>query len=451
MDEHTQTTENLPAPSTSSGQGFFELIENFDGSMLTELLIGLGSLAFLVWLAHLVSSKIGLRAIIKFTDRTATEWDNILARQKVFHRLVPIAPLIVLQLGIYWVPNLPLSIAQLIATVAFCFIIICITRSFSAAMTAIDVIYNRFSKHADRPIKGYLQVVQVLGFIVAALLIVSALVGKSPLILLSGLGAITAVLSLVFRNSLLSLVAGIQLTQNDLIRVGDWIEMPQFNADGFVTEVALNTVTVRNWDRTSTVIPAHNFLEHSFKNWRGMFEGGGRRIKRSIYIDMSTIRFLTDQEIEQLRSIALLRDYLDAKKEELCTYNTEHVPPELARRAINRRNLTNIGTFRAYILAYLRQHPELNQDLLLVVRQLQPTHQGLPLEIYAFTKDTRFVIHEGIQSDIFDHLLAVITDFGLRVYQSPSGVDIAGLASRSTQAAPHPVAPEIMSEMADAD
>jgi miniconductance mechanosensitive channel len=250
-------------------------------------------------------------------------------------------------------------------------------------------------------------------------------------IFLSGLGAMTAVLLLIFRDTLLSLVAGVQITTNDLLRVGDWIEMPQFAADGDVVDIALNSVTVQNWDRTLSVIPTHKFLEHSFKNWRGMTESGGRRIKRAVHIDQTTIRYLDDDEVERFASWQLLGEYVGRKREEIAAFNREHAPPEGTVPHV--RRLTNVGTFRAYLIEYLKAHPGIRKDMTFLVRQLAPGPQGLPIEIYVFTADTRWAFYEATQADIFDHVLATIPEFGLRVYQQPGGADVQrALASSGT-------------------
>jgi miniconductance mechanosensitive channel len=254
---------------------------------------------------------------------------------------------------------------------------------------------------------------------------VAELAGQTPWFFVSGLGAMMAIILLIFRDTLLSLVASVQLTNNDLIRVGDWIEMPQFGADGDVVDIALNTVKVQNWDRTITVIPTHKFLEHSFRNWRSMFDGGGRRIKRAIYIDMSGVRFLTDGEIQRLSRFALLEDYMAEKRRELEAWNARHAGDPVVIG--NARRLTNIGTLRAYIIAYLRNHPRIHSELTFLVRQLAPTPEGLPLEIYVFSSDTRWGSYEAIQADIFDHILAMVPEFHLSVYQRPSGKDVVGV------------------------
>ena len=256
-------------------------------------------------------------------------------------------------------------------------------------------------------------------------LIVAVLIERSPVLLLSGLGAMTAVLILVFKDTILSLVASVQLTSLDMIRVGDWIEMPSCNADGDVVDIALHTVKVQNWDKTITTIPTLKLISESFKNWRGMSLSGGRRIKRNLHIDLSSIRFLTDAEIERFRQFKLLEDYIARKEKELADYNDAVGESDNA----NLRRLTNVGTFRAYVFNYLKHHPKIHDEMTLLVRQLQPSPQGLPLEIYAFTNITDWSIYEDIQSDIFDHLMAIIGEFGLRTYQQPSGEDIVALSA----------------------
>ena len=256
---------------------------------------------------------------------------------------------------------------------------------------------------------------------VGSIVTLAVLMDKNPTVFLSGVGALTAVLMLVFKDTLLSFVASIQLASNDMLRVGDWLEMPQLGADGDVIDIALHTVKVQNWDKTISTIPTHRLINDSFKNWRGMSESGGRRIKRRINVDMSSIRFLTEDEIDRLEGFALLKDYIAEKKKDIAAYNKEHASgPDVIHKA---RRLTNIGCFRAYIAAYLREHPKIHREMTFLVRQLQSTPQGLPIEVYVFTNITNWNEYEGIQSDIFDHLLAIAGEFGLQVFQDPSGAD----------------------------
>lgn len=256
---------------------------------------------------------------------------------------------------------------------------------------------------------------------VAAILVIAALIDKSPVILLSGLGAMAAVLMLVFQDTLLSFVASIQISSSDMVRVGDWIEMPQLNADGDVIDIALHTIKVQNWDKTITTLPTRRLISDPFKNWRGMKDSGGRRIKRAILLDKSSIHFISPKEIDHLKQFKLLHDYLNVKDEEISKWND--ALGNDYDRPLNQRRLTNIGTFRAYVQNYLKQHPGINQDMTMLVRQLQPTNDGLPLEIYCFTNQTVWAFYESTQSDIFDHLYAILPEFGLRTFQSPSGAD----------------------------
>lgn len=277
-----------------------------------------------------------------------------------------------------------------------------------------------------RSIKSYVQLAQLLLFIIGAVVIIASLIDRSPLIVLSGMGAMSAVLLLVFKDTLLSFVAGVQITSNDLVRMGDWIEMPQAGANGAVIDIALNTIRIQNWDMTITTIPTWRFMSESFKNWRGMQESGGRRIMRSVFIDASSVHFLSNEDINHLKQVHLISDALTARHEDMSVTNAERRTRlgELGEFATNQRRLTNLGTFRAYVLAYLRAHPEVHQDKMIMVRQMTMAAEGIPLEVYCFTNTVVWVEYERIQSDVFDHLLAVLPEFGLRLFQSPSGMDV---------------------------
>jgi len=309
------------------------------------------------------------------------------------------------------------------------FVILSIALAISSALTLVNEVYSRRPDAASRPIKGYVQVVKIALFFFAAILMIAVLMEQSPLLLLSGLGAMAAVLMLVFKDTILSLVASVQLTSNDMLRVGDWIEMPELNADGDVIDIALHTVKVQNWDKTVTTIPTHRLISESFKNWRAMFESGGRRIKRSLTIDQTSIRFLEPDEIARLKRFSLLSGYLERKEAEIAEWNAAR--PERMNDVVNARRITNIGTFRAYVTAYLKSRPDINQDMFLLVRQLAPSETGLPLEIYGFTASTAWAVYEDVQGDIFDHLIAILPEFGLRLFQQPAGSDLARLAERS--------------------
>ena len=368
----------------------------------------------------------------RLTRRTRFVWDETLHERGVFRRIAWVVPLLVVRSGLPLLPLLAEDVATALQRIVSAAMLLVIAAAVGAFLAALGDLYARLPNASARPIKGYLQAIALVVYVLVAIVMVATLIGRDPLLILGGLGAASAVLLLVFRDTLLSLVAGIQLTGNDLIRVGDWIEMPQFDADGDVVDIALNTVKVQNWDRTFTVIPTHKFLDHSFRNWRGMQHSGGRRIKRSLLIDMQSVRFMTDDEVTALRRFALLCPYLDAKSTDIAAWTSEH--PEAHDHPVNARRLTNLGTFRAYVEAYLRARTDIRDDMTFLIRQLDPTPEGLPLEVYVFVADTRWPVYEAVQADVFDHLLAIVNEFGLRVFQQPSGRDLRELAAAPTRA-----------------
>lgn len=392
------------------------------------LLLPFATLLILIvgaWGFFFVSRFFLIRFGRALTRNYSNLWQQVFLDSRFLGQLSWILPNVIVMSGVSLIASLPSSVVILVERLSQVTILVLGLRALTILLGNINSAYMTLEVAKDRPIKGFIQVVLLLLHLAALILVISILFDKSPWVFLSGLGAMTAILLLIFRDTLLSLVAGFQLTTNNLVRVGDWIEMPQFNADGDVIDIALHTVRVQNWDKTITVIPAHKFLEHSFKNWRGMEDSGGRRIKRSVYIDVSTIRFLTEAEIDKLSRFVLLKDYFKEKLDELAKDNAIYAKnPELI---VNQRRLTNIGTFRTYLTNYLRRHPQINQRMTLMVRQLAASAQGLPIEIYVFTADTRWAVYEGIQADIFDHILAIAPEFGLRVFQNPSGFDLRTL------------------------
>lgn len=383
------------------------------------------------WLAHMIARASVLRLVNLLTQRLPTWWAGVINDNLVFQRLIPVIPVIVINRGVLLVPQLPPLAVDFVQRLMLATMAVIIARAVGAFINAVHAIYQRYPIAQGRPIKGYVQVVKLIIYLLAGFMVIAALANQSPWFFISGLGAMTAILMLIFRDTILSFVAGIQLVNNDLVRVGDWIEMPQFDADGDVVDIALNVVKVQNWDRTITVIPTHKFLEHSFKNWRGMFDSGGRRIKRTVHLDLNTVRFLTTDEIERFRRFLLLKEYIEGKERELAEWNAQHCPEDKADIVANTRHLTNLGTLRAYISEYLKRHPQIHKDRIFLIRQMEPTPKGVGIEIYVFTTDTRWVFYEGIQGDIFDHILAVVPEFGLRVFQEPSGSDFARLAKLS--------------------
>ena len=377
-------------------------------------------------LAYFCARSILLRVVGRFIMKNKIAWDNVLLERKVLHRLSHLVPAIVIYYGAGLFPYQHDWIQRIAVT--YCLIVSLFV--IEAFLTAVDDVYRGHEVSRVRPIKGYIQVAKILVFVLGLVLVIANLIGKSPVLLLSGVGAMTAVVLLVFKDSLLGLVAGIQLATNDMVRIGDWIEMPKYGADGDVVEISLHTVKVANWDRTITSIPTYALVSDSFKNWRGMQDSGGRRIKRSIFIDKTSIAFCSDEMLERFKKIQFLKDYITEKQMEIADFNA--VQSFDTSEPVNGRKITNIGTLRAYIVNYLRNHPKIHPGMIQMVRQLQPTEHGLPLEIYAFTNDTAWVNYESIQADVFDHILSVIPHFGLRVFQNPSGHDMrTGLGAAS--------------------
>ncbi len=373
----------------------------------------------------LIAKKILVRTVRAVARRSSATWDDALVTHNVFGRMVQVVPALIVYVGVPFVPGLPEGGAQLIRNVAMGYTVLMLTLALTAMLSAANAIYAASPAGKERSLKGFVQLVQIVVWILGGVLIVATVLDRSPLLLLSGFGAMTAILLLVFKDTILSLVASVQLTAQDMVRVGDWIEMPQYGADGDVVDVQLHTVKVQNWDKTITTIPTHRLITDSFKNWRGMSQSGGRRIKRCIFLDVSSIRFQTRDEVDHFTRFALLKDYIKDKEQELTDYNAG-LETEVDAE-VNRRRLTNVGTFRAYAYNYLKNHPKIHAGMTLIVRQLAAGPEGLPLEIYCFTNTTEWATYEDIQSDIFDHLLAIVPEFGLRLYQKPAGSDLANL------------------------
>ncbi|NCC73998.1 MAG: mechanosensitive ion channel [Sphingobacteriia bacterium] len=379
--------------------------------------------AFIIsYLLFKIAYNVIVNLIKKFTKKTASNWDDIMVEQKVISRITYLIPAYILFIlvPIALTPYPKLVVLFQSGLKIYSTIIILIT--FTALFNAILVIYQQYPISNTRPIKGYIQVAKIILFMLVGITIISYLIGQNPLILLGGLGAFSAILLLVFKDSILGLVAGIQLTANDMLRNGDWISLPKYEADGTVVDITLTTVKVQNWDKTFSTIPAYSLFSESFKNWRGMEESGGRRIKRSINIDMNSVRFCTPEMIEKFQRIHYVQKYISDKEEEIKKYNEElQIDNEIL---VNGRRQTNIGVFRNYLYNYLINHPKINPEMTFLVRHLQPTEKGIPIEVYVFSRDQEWANYENLQADIFDHIMAVIPEFELRVFQNPSGVDV---------------------------
>jgi len=398
---------------------------------LGETLLFLAGLLGAAFVVDLLTRWVVVRGGRALARRSSTTWDDALFDAHVFQRVAHLAPTVVVYLGIPLIPGVPEGLDAFVRRASVATMVVLGAAVLSALLSAADAIYSSREENRRRPIKSYVQLVQIGVFVLAALIALSALLGRSPWIFVSGIGAMTAVLMLIFKDTILSLVASVQIASNDMLRVGDWIEMADAGADGDVIDIALHTVKVQNWDKTIVAIPTYRFISAAFKNWRGMADSGGRRIKRSIHIDLNSVRFLTDEEIARFRDWALLRDYITAKQDEIERFNAQ--PGRNARINADIRRMTNLGTLRAYIEAYLRAHPKIHEEgYTLIVRQLQPGPHGLPIEIYCFSNDQEWARYEGIQADLFDHILAMVPEFGLQLYQQPAGVDFERLPRPAT-------------------
>jgi len=392
-------------------------VNGFISIYLVDLIL-LGTIFLIAFLVDFIEKKFFLRFIEKLVGKTKNRWDDIFLERRGFHAIAQIPPAVIAYLLVPLLTINHLIIHRLISTYIVIMVVIIIFRFIKS----LEKLYEEHEVAKKKPIRVYVQVLEIMTLIIGVVIGISSLLNKSPAILLSGIGAATAIILLVFKDLILGFVAGIQINTNNMIKLGDWIEMPSHNADGDVIEINLTTVKVRNFDKTITNIPIYAIVSNSFRNWMGMHEFGGRRIKRPIYIDMTSIKICTPHMIEKYKKIEYLSGYMTEKEEEVRVHNEKYEDEE--EEKVNRRNLTNIGTFRSYVISYLKEHPGIDSSKLLLVRQLDPTENGLPLEVYAFTNTTAWTEYEPIQADIFDHLLAVIPEFDLRVFQSPSGLDI---------------------------
>ena len=388
-----------------------------------ETLLALIVLVLFAALANFIAKRVIVRGIHYLVTKLKTSNQSIFAEHSIIRRLANLVPALVVMNGVTTIPHLSPKLIMFIQMGAQAFIFLTIALTISEALNIFNLIYQRNPKSRNKPIKGYLQLIKLILFVVCGLMILGTFLKKDVFTLLAGFGAMTAVLMLVFQNTILSLVASVQIASYDMVRIGDWIEMPSLNADGDVIDMSLHTVTVQNFDKTFTTIPTNKLVTDTFRNWRGMSNAGCRRIKRSLFVDQSSVHFMSDEEQQKLKEFLLLDQYLDAKQSEIEDFN-KHLSHQ---SRYNQRRLTNLGTFRAYVEFYLKQHQGIAQNQTLLVRQLQPISEGLPLEIYAFANTTAWASYEAIQSDIFDHLIAIIPEFGLRIYQAPSGHDFQNL------------------------
>ena len=408
----------------SAGQYIHNLLENWGlthtAAFILQVVITISLLFIISYISFLISKYILLRIIKFVVKRTATTWDDILLEKGVFKRLALLIPAAVLYFVLPYVimHNKWLFAADSALKVYAAVIALFIIDSF---LDALNDIFMTLEISRSRPIKGYIQIVKILIYSTGIIIVISIIVDKSPALLLTGLGAISAILLLIFKDPLLGFVSSIQLSSNDMVKPGDWVSLPKHNTDGIVIDINLTSVKIQNWDLSITSVPTQSMISDSFMNWKGMEEGAGRRIKRSFFIDMNSIKFCTEEMLQDFKKILLIEEYIISKQKELLRFNQENnINDDVL---VNGRRQTNIGVFRAYLQAYLNNHPSLHKNMTLLVRQLDPSEKGLPIEVYAFSTIKSLPEYESIQGDIFDHILAIIPLFGLSVFQNPTGAD----------------------------
>jgi len=390
-------------------------------AIIFQSIIAIVVVVIVAWISDRLSKKIIISIITKVVRKTKNHWDDILLKRKVFNKISHFTPAIIIYFSAGMIDHQGLS--NFVQNGAFVYMVILSIILIDTFLNASNDIYNTLPVSKTRPIKGYLQIVKIFFYTMGIISIIAIFFDESPFKIIAGMGAFAAVLILVFKDTILGFVASIQLSANKMVNIGDWIAMPSKGADGTVIDISLNTVKVQNWDKTISTIPTYALVSESFNNWKGMEESGGRRIKRHINIDVKSIHFLSEEEMEEFENIKLIKDYMSQKKKEIRSVNPKNEIP------VNQRRLTNIGTFRKYVEAYLMAHPKIHNNMTFLVRQLQASEKGLPMEIYVFSNDQEWANYEAIQSDIFDHILAVVSEFHLRIFQNPTGDDFQKLTN----------------------
>ncbi len=401
-------------------------VSNETATQLDNLIVLFFILAF-AYLIDYICSNIILKIFVHIAAKTKTIWDDLIIERKLIHKMINIIPSIFIyfMLPFAFPEESQHGLLDFLRRLCEVYMIAISLRFIYASLGLIHEVYSQKEVLKNKPLKGFIQILQITVVIIGIIAIIGALIDQPIKGLLTGLGASAAILTLVFKDTILGFVAGIQLSANDMLRPGDWITMQKYNADGVVIEMTLYAVKVRNWDNTITTVPPYALISDSFQNWRSMFESGGRRTKRSINIDMNSVRFCTPKMLAKFRKISLITDYIDGKEEELKEYNEQHnIDSSIL---VNGRRQTNLGVFRNYLMRYLKSHPGINHELMCMVRHLQPTDKGLPIELYYFSSDRTWVVYETLQADIFDHVLAIIPEFELRVFQDISGNDLRQL------------------------
>ncbi len=406
-------------------------ISELNTAQIIEMLVGGSLLIFSAYISFPLTNWLVQKSFNNWYKYAESEWTKAFFHTNLTRKVALIAPSLIIQIAVGLVPHVSKDVTSIIKNIAVSVTIFYLLRVLLALLDIFEnlQVQNALKEKRPKAIKSYVQLSKILLIILGTVVIISTLIDRSPLIFLSGIGAMSAVLLIVFKDTLTSFVAGIQLTATDMLRVGDWIEMPQVGADGEVTEIALHTVRVQNWDKTITAVPTWRLMSESFKNWRGMAESGGRRIKKVLVIDSSSVRFLSEDDLKRLKRAERIKLYLESREESIKLYHNEVETRigSLSHDRLNRRSLTNLGTFRAYVDLYLNEHPLVHDDMTRIVRVMESSAEGIPLEVYCFTTTTKWKDYENIQSDIFEHFFAILPEFGLRLYQKPGSGDFRTL------------------------
>ena len=406
-------------------------ISELNTAQIIEMLVGGSLLIFSAYISFPLTNWLVQKSFNNWYKYAESEWTKAFFHTNLTRKVALIAPSLIIQIAVGLVPHVSKDVTSIIKNIAVSVTIFYLLRVLLALLDIFEnlQVQNALKEKRPKAIKSYVQLSKILLIILGTIVIISTLIDRSPLIFLSGIGAMSAVLLIVFKDTLTSFVAGIQLTATDMLRVGDWIEMPQVGADGEVTEIALHTVRVQNWDKTITAVPTWRLMSESFKNWRGMAESGGRRIKKVLVIDSSSVRFLSEDDLKRLKRAERIKLYLESREESIKLYHNEVETRigSLSHDRLNRRSLTNLGTFRAYVDLYLNEHPLVHDDMTRIVRVMESSAEGIPLEVYCFTTTTKWKDYENIQSDIFEHFFAILPEFGLRLYQKPGSGDFRTL------------------------
>ncbi|MCT4603123.1 MAG: mechanosensitive ion channel family protein [Marinifilum sp.] len=388
-------------------------------AVLLQSVIAAVVVILIAWLSDYIAKKILIAFITRVVRKTKTHWDDILLERKVFNKISHFAPAVIIYYSASLIDHK--SWSNFVENGAYIYMVVLAIMLLDTFLSASNDIYKTMPVSKTRPIKGYIQIIKIFFYALGIIAIIAVLFDKNPLTIIAGMGAFAAVILLIFKDTILGFVASIQLSANKMVNIGDWISMPSKGADGTVIDISLNTVKIQNWDKTISTIPTYALVSESFNNWKGMEESGGRRIKRHLNIDVKSIHFLSEEDINKFEQIKLIQDYMKEKKDEIRKANPEGEVP------VNQKRLTNIGTFRKYIEAYLHNHPKIHKGMTFLVRQLQPSEKGLPMEIYVFSNDQAWANYEAIQADIFDHILAIVPEFNLKVFQNPTGDDFQKL------------------------